>query len=381
MSEKATIGEGGMDRSAVDLDSIMQRAREIGDGVETTELSGGLVSIDFGLFAPHRFEKALERGGGGSLGDAVERGALPESVADFGQRKLDAAGSDMDARTAGNDLDVETQRTGGLCKSSLILTHNGIITEYNLRLPPIDAAECPKTTIESRLVSICRNARKEALNGGSIEEDIFARPRFPDEIEDDMKEYIRSQGYLGGSVPEREWYPHIRSSESSVPVSAFLDFTESALARFDRRFPQSRRWATPEAGRAETDTDPLDELRESVTEFQVDDSGASIAFQLPGADEQSQIQISDRKVCSYELALPPHDPDEFGKILLRKAIEHAVETRGVLLNGDHSLDASGDVYRPYIENPSCSEPLDTVAADVTTLTDAYDMIRERSRLS
>ena len=381
MSEKATIGEDGMDRPTVDLDSVVERAREIGDGVETTELPGGLMSIDFGLFAPHRFEKALERGSGGSIGDAVESGALPESVADFGQSKLDSAGSDMDARTAGNDLDVETQRTGGLCKSSIILTGDGIVTEYNLRLPPIDADECPKKTIESQLVSISRNARREVLNRGSVEEYIFARPRFPDEIEDDMRGYIRSRGYLGGSVPEREWYPHIRSSECSVPASAFLDFTESALARYDRRFPESRRWATPEAGRAETETDPLDELRESVIEFHADDSGASIAFRLPEADEQSRMQISDSEVCSYELALPPHDPDEFGKILLRKAIEHVIETRGILLNGDQLLDASGDVYRPYIENQACSEPLDTVAGDVTILIDAYDMIRERSRHS
>jgi hypothetical protein len=85
--------------------------------VEKTKLPSG-TSVDFGLFKRHRYEKALERGNEETVGDAVESGALPESVADFGQRKLDTERSDKDVREMdSSDYDVPTQKTGGLCKT------------------------------------------------------------------------------------------------------------------------------------------------------------------------------------------------------------------------------------------------------------------------
>ena len=380
MTEQQNSNRSEALSEGAEIDSVVQRVRKLGSQVEKTELPGG-TSVDFGLFKRHRYEKALERGGGGSIGDAVERGALPESVADFGQRKLDSAGSQKDAKNVeSNDLDVATQKTGGLCKSSIIIS-DGAVVEYNLRLPPVATDEYLQTSVESQLSSVCRNSQVNVLDGASVVEHVFVRREFPDEVRDDVTEYIQSQGY---SVPD-EWYPHVRSLDCSVPVFGFLDFTNSLLDRYDRRFPDARKWATPDAGWPDQEgkKDPFDILEESVADFESTslEEGAAISFQFPAADRQSTIDSENGEVVSYELALPPHDPGEYGKILLEKAVEHVVETRGVFLGSDQRLDAGGEVYRPYIENPDCSEPLSTIARDVTTLIEAYDTIHDRSRLS
>lgn len=159
-----------------------QQLERLGAGVEASEIRG-TVAVDFALYRPRRFERVAERIG---LGD------FPG---------------------------VPTQRTGGLHKSTIMLTPDGGTKEYNLRLPPIPP-DRDADTVARTLTRLVRQVD---------------RP-----VADDARIYVR------GWTPDGHHKPHIRSHPSPLQSAAgphpprdVLGLLAAVLDRYPGAFPDA----------------------------------------------------------------------------------------------------------------------------------------------
>lgn len=177
-----------------DVESTVQRTKQIGSEVETTEFSNGTVSVDFELYKKTGWQLLV---------------------------------AEESPNNTGN-VDFPTQRSGGLYKSSFILAEASIV-EYNLRFPPIPKEHYRKSSVNKKLRLIRRKSRSQTSDSRSPEAIVKVR----------------------GAAVDKMWLPHLMSLDCAIPIGDMLSFTENLMVFFEHQFPEAREWATPDAERLE----------------------------------------------------------------------------------------------------------------------------------
>lgn len=340
-----------------ELDAVRNRLSRIATGIETTDIDVTRTSIDFNLFSL--------RGG--------ERKVEDEKM--FGNYR------------PGDDKFLPGQRSGGLYKSCIVLGPDGDVVEYNIRLPPLSRNH-GKGTIHREMYTIFD--KFDAQSPG-VEKAVMVRAK---DIRDETRDFDETDEDIGlGFAQGEEYMVHVRAFECDEDLGDVLDLTEFVLEEFEKRHPDCRSRAP--------DTDPstpdrpvpevLDDLRSEVgrTRLWKDDGGRYLTFSLwEGEDGDewdappvSTLTLSGNEVSAYGVSLPPFSADEYGRILLRKAIEHVVEEQDILTDGERRISVGDAAYLPEIQCDECERSLDAVVGDILAFVEAQQTVDERSQIA
>jgi hypothetical protein len=371
---------------STEIKRVVEELEQLGSRVETTEFSNGTTSVDFGLFKRHPIEKLAERGQSASLDELRDSEFVTEDVKgwlDEVGETLEEEGCDLPTFLETGDADVATQRSGGRYRSSYILDSQGTVVEYNLRLPPVCADTYSKPAVVNRLIRICQNQLSTYSDPDAFNPEVLVRRYAPDAARENVASISDQYGLTDLSPPGETWCPHIRSKACSLPATDLLDFTEAVIKTYERRFSDHREWATPDAEQPDSDTaQTFDHLSSVVTDLQRRDVDGEtvLTFFLPEADVRSRIRSNNGIVQNYRLALKPYNADEYGKILLRKALEQVTSEHSVLTRSKCRIESEDGDWVPFLECSTCSSSVDDIGTGVRTLAEEQDSICEFSRL-
>lgn len=83
---------------------------------------------------------------------------------------------------------------------------------------------------------------------------------------------------------------------------------------------------------------------------------------------------------SYTFILPSYPADEYGKILLRRVIDHVLGECELFPDGDVSLRVCGEAYEPQIACDATERSPRSILSDAAQLLQEYDTIVKRSVL-
>lgn len=246
-----------------------------------------------------------------------------------------------------------------------------------------------KRTFETLARAAMNRVNSEHPAVDDFETDVAVRRWMSKRDREHAERRARNDPRVRRAIPPEQWCPHLRHYGCEYPAEVFLTYVEAVIETYNRYFPGARHWANPavEDALREGADDALVALadHDAVAEFDDGYGSGPYTFRFEGAPNgesgESIIDALGDTTDGYDLRLPTLGVDEYGKILLPHALEAITEGRGILLEGERTIETFDDEqeYRPRIET-DVRNLTAQVAGDVLTLADSFDELRTRSRM-
>lgn len=340
------------------VSELCRELEDVATGIETSELPGGCAAVDFSLYGLTDFERAGQSDDVTDQGLETGRSVLAEKGY---ATKENGEEISADELRSGNSTDVSTQRSGGMFKSSIILKA-GTVVEFNFRYPPIDEGGQSQIIAHRRLTRVMERAARQSP-GDTFAPHCIVRKNIPDDLREELGGLVEVDGDAYG---ETELCPHIRDDDCAQPPERIVSYLKRTITEYGREFGDAREWAT-EAG----------EPAHPETAEEIGAARERLATIAPG----STIEAAEAGGVNYRITLPPYPADEYGLILLRRAIDHVTDGQGLFPEGEREVETVGDSYHVEIHADSCSRAAADVVQDAETLVEHGSTVDERSRLS